>query len=128
MADSRRRILDMIAKGTVSAGDGMRLMEAFKDKKTSSLGTKLCVLVHNKSQEQASLSLRVPLTIVRLLDKFLPTDFSFDAKIANVSIDISSLDWKEIFSLAAAGEKGDLIHLEIQENDGSLSVFRIYIE
>lgn len=123
----RRKILDMVAEGKISATEAAQLLAALSASSQKRV-KKFVVLVSREGNPAPKLKIALPLTIVKLAAGLIPTNASMNAKLGETRFDFSEVNWKELFALAAAGEIGDLFYADVEEDDGTITTVRVYVE
>ncbi|MDN5354229.1 MAG: hypothetical protein PWQ09_985 [Candidatus Cloacimonadota bacterium] len=121
--NEKRRILQMVAAGKITAREGEKLLTALQKTKSAE---KLYIQITRENASKPSLNLAIPMKYVHLGWKLLPSKLTVVSQQAGY--DLSQLNWQQINSMASAGEKGELFYTEITEKDGSTSEVRVFIE
>lgn len=121
--NEKRRILKMVATGTITAREGEKILAAMQKPKTSE---KLYIQITRENATKPSVNLAIPMKYVPLGWKLLTSKFTVASEQSDY--DLSQLNWQQINSMVAAGEKGELFYSEITEKDGSTSEVRVFIE
>ena len=127
--DEKRKIIDMVSEGKLSAGEATKLLQALKPKsKVIKKGKRLVLQVKKEGTEKPKVNLSIPLSLAKIGISFLSKHGKINASFGNSNFDFSSINWKEIIEMAALGEIGELLYLEVEEDDGSITVIRIFVE
>lgn len=117
----------MVAEGKISATEAAQLLAALSASSQKRV-KKFVVLVSREGNPAPKLKIALPLTIVKLAAGLIPTNASMNAKLGETRFDFSEVNWKELFALAAAGEIGDLFYADVEEDDGTITTVRVYVE
>ncbi len=122
--EDKKKILDMITEGKITAEEGARLIEALGQKpENSSKGKKLVVQILQEGAEKPKLNIAIPLKLAKFGLSFIPKNAQFKTNLNNSEIDLAAINWQEILDLAAAGETGELFYMEVEdENDRPLII------
>ena len=130
--DDKRRILDMVEEKKITSEEAMRLLSTIDEKKMGSgkPGRYLKILVYKGDQNKPKVNISIPIMLVKLGAKFVPKDkqFNLDTGSGSTNFDLSGLDWEELLKLASKGEIGDIFSADIEDDDGSITKVRIFIE
>ena len=122
--EDKKKILDMITEGKITAEEGARLIEALNQKpENSSKGKKMVVQILQEGAEKPKLNIAIPLKLAKFGLNFIPKNAQFKTNLNNSDIDLAAINWQEILDLAAAGETGELFYMEVEdENDRPLII------
>ena len=127
--EEKKRIINMVAEGKISAEEAARLLEALNPKSASSkMGRKLHIVIKQEGSEKPKLNLSIPVKLAQIGVKFIPKNANFDAHLESSNFDFSSINWKEIMDMVSSGEVGDLFNMEVEEDDKPPTTIRIYVE
>ena len=127
--DEKKRIINMVAEGKISAEEAANLLEALNPKPTGSkLGRKLHIVITQEGCEKPKLNLSIPVKLAKIGVKFIPKNANFDAHLESSNFDFSSINWKEIMDMVSSGEVGDLFNMEVEEDNKPPTTIRIYVE
>lgn len=128
--DERRRIIEMLAEKKVTADEAAKLLEAVNDKKITTGKAKrfLKILVAKDNKSKPVVNVTIPIMLIKLGLKFIPKEQMINANINSTNFDFSGIDWEELLKAATQEEVGDLFSAEIEEDDGSTTKVRIYVE
>ena len=121
--NEKRRILQMVAAGKITAEQGDKLLAALHKPEQAE---KLYIQITRENATKPSVNLAISMKYIRLGWKLLPSKLTVLSEQGDY--DLSQLNWQQINSMAAAGEKGELFYTEITEKDGSTSEVRVFIE
>jgi hypothetical protein len=125
--DEKRRLLELISTGKITAEEGLRLIKALGRQPTPK-PRQLCLVVQRGLSEKPLLNLCLPMELLKLAPAELFQGFSLHTARGLTRFDFKTIDWQELVRLAAAGETGELLHLEISESDGRVTLIRITAE
>ena len=127
--EEKKKIINMVADGKISAEDAARLLEALNPKPIrSKIGRKLHILITQEGSEKPKLNLSIPVKLAQIGMKFIPKNANFDAHLESSNFDFSSINWIEIMDMVSSGEVGDLFNMEVEEDDKLPTTIRIYVE
>jgi hypothetical protein len=121
--NEKRRVLQLVAAGKITAKEGQKLLVALQKPKSAE---KLYIQITRENASKPSVNVAIPMKYIRLGWKLLPSKLTVVSEQGDY--DLSQLNWQQINSMAAAGEKGELFYTEITEKDGSTSEVRVFIE
>lgn len=127
--EEKKRIINMVAEGKISAEDAARLLEALNPKPAkSNMGRKLHILITQEGSKKPKLNLSIPVKLAQIGVRFIPKNANFDAHLESTNFDFSSINWKEIMDMVSSGEVGDLFNMEVEEDNKPPITIRIYVE
>ena len=127
--EEKKRIINLVADGKISAEDAAKLLEALNPKPIKTkIGRKLYIVITQEGSEKPKLNLSIPVKLAQLGVKFIPKNANFDAHLENSNFDFSSINWKEIMDMVSSGEVGDLFNMEVEEDNKPPTTIRIYVE
>ena len=124
----RREILQMLAKGSISAAEASELLEQLKSEPEAAPppseapepppapGTKprwLNVLVTDSASHRNLVSVRIPLSLARI-------GLRMGAKFAP---EVEDFDWDEILAALAEGDVGTIVEVNDEEDGEHVKVF-----
>lgn len=119
----------MVAEGKVNAEEGARLLEALNPKKVNKRSRRhLHILITEEGNKKPKLNLSIPVKLAEIGMKFIPKNSEFKAHLGNSNFDFSSINWKEIMELVSSGEVGDLLNLEVDEENKPPTIIRIFVD
>lgn len=124
---SQKRILDMIKNGKINAAEGAELLAAMNPQKEKSTqkNKKLRFEIIGKD-DNILVNFSLPIGLLKFGVGFLSKEMNL--KINHGSeFDFSCIDWKELLELAANEEEGDLLNLEVNNDNGENVKIRISI-
>lgn len=127
--DEKRKIIDMVADGKISAQEGERLLTAMTPISAPTVkGKKLIIRITQEGKSKPKVNIALPLNLAKIAGRFIPKSAKINANLGSSNFDFSSIDWKEIVNMASSGEVGDLFFMEIEEDDGTPTTIRIFVE
>ena len=127
--DEKRKIIDMIANGKISADEGAKLLFALNRKpKNFRTGKRIVFQIIQEGKSKPKVNIAIPIKLAKIGMHFIPKEAKINASLGSSKFDLSSIDWKEIIEMASAGEIGDLFYLEIEEEDETPTTIRIFVE
>jgi len=127
--EEKKRIINMVAEGKITAEAAAKLLEALTPKRNiSKTGRKLHILISQEGSEKPKLNLSFPVKLAQLGVKFIPPNAKLNANFSDSNVDLSKIDWKEIMDMVVSGEVGDLLNMEVQEDDKPPTIIRIYVD
>ena len=126
--DEKRKIIEMVSEGKISAEEAERLIVAMTPKKIYSKSKKIVFIIQQEETGKTKLKFSIPLKFAKLGINLIPKSSTLKANINSSNFDISSIDWNEILDMATSGEEGDLFYMETEEENGSPLIIRIYVE
>lgn len=127
--EEKRKILDMVAEGKISADEAAKLLEAMNPiTKSQVKGRKIIFQVIQEGASKPKVNIVIPLKLAKFGMSFIPKNGKFDAHIGGSNVDLSNVNWKEILEMAVAGETGELFYLEVEEDNGKTVIIKIIVE
>jgi SHOCT-like protein len=127
--DDKKKILEMIISGKITAEEGARLMEALNpEPKPAQKGKKLVIQILQEGAEKPKLNIAIPLKLAKLGLSFIPKNAQFKTNLSNNDIDLSSINWQEILSLATAGEMGELFYMEVEDENNKPLIIKVLVQ
>lgn len=127
--DEKKKILDMINNGKITAEEGARLIEALEpETETTTTGKKLIVQILQEGAEKPKLNIAIPLKLAKFGLSFIPKNAQFKTNLNNSDIDLASINWQEILDLAASGETGELFYMEVEDENDRPLIIRILVK
>jgi len=127
--DEKRKIIDMVADGKISAQEAEKLLAAMIPKTAPTIkGKKLFIRITQEGKAKPKVNIAIPIKLAKIGMHFIPKDAKINASLGSSKFDMSSIDWKEIINMASSGEVGDLFFMEIEEDDGTPTTIRIFVE
>jgi len=127
--ENKKRILDLITEGKITADEGAKLLEALDpEKKDKKRGKKLIIQILQEGVEKPKLNIALPLGLAKFGLSFIPKNTSFSTNLNDSNIDLASINWKEILETASTGETGELFYMEIEDEDKKPLIIRILVK
>jgi hypothetical protein len=133
-ADERRRVLDMLAEGRISADDAAKLLKALGDDlgapppppKPPRTGTartfRINVDAFDDDGDTARIRVNVPMGLARFASRFLPPE-------ARTELESHGIDLQELLeSLGDDPEVGPLVDIDVDAPEGGGKKAKITIE
>ncbi len=121
--DEKRKIIDLVANGKISALDAEKLLRAV-DKKPREK-KKIVFLLEEENVEKVKI--QIPIFLAKLGSKFIPSQTKIQSKIGSTKFNFHEIDWQEIVQMAISGEEGELFYMDIDDDDGKKKTIRIYV-
>ncbi|HUT99481.1 MAG TPA: hypothetical protein VM054_10450 [bacterium] len=124
-AEERKKILEMVADGTVTTDEAERLFTAAgPDDDTPRIvradNKFLIIKVHQG--DKTNVNVRVPLALARLAKMFIPKDIEVNGKPLNVDMD-------QIINLVESEVEGNIVEVHQEDDDsGEITDVEIYLE
>jgi len=124
-AEERKKILEMVADGTVTTDEAERLFTAAgTDDDTPRIvradNKFLIIKVHQG--DKTNVNVRVPLALARLAKMFIPKDIEVNGKPLNVDMD-------QIINLVESEVEGNIVEVHQEDDDsGEITDVEIYLE
>jgi DUF4097 and DUF4098 domain-containing protein YvlB len=127
--EDRKKILDLIAQGKITAAEGAKLLEALiPETKAERKSKRLVVQIWQEDSEKPKLNIALPLNLAKLGLSFIPKNSQFKTSLNNSDFDFSQINWQDILDLAASGETGELFYLEVEEDKNKPFIIKILVE
>jgi len=127
--EEKRKIIDMVADGKISAQEAKKLLAAMSPKTAPTIkGKKLIIRITQEGKSKPKVNIAIPIKLAKIGMHFIPKDAKINASLGSSKFDVSSIDWKEIINMASSGEVGDLFFMEVEEDDGTPTTIRIFVE
>ncbi len=127
--EDKRKILDMVAEGKITAEEAAKLLAAMNPKPVSVVkGKQLVFQIIREGSEKPKVNIAIPLKLAKFGMNFIPKNGKINANLGDTDFDISSINWQEIIEMASAGETGELFYMEIEEEDKGTITIRISVE
>lgn len=124
----KRKILDMVQDGKISAAEAAKLLEAISAKQVSAKASKIILQVMREGDLRPKVNIVIPLKLAKIGVHFLPKNSQIRAEIGSNNFDFSTIDWKEIMDMATSGETGELFYMEVDDENGKQLIIRIEVE
>jgi len=127
--EDKRKILDMVAEGKITAEEAAKLLSAMNPKPVpATKGKRLVFQIIQEGSEKPKVNIAIPLKLAKFGMNFIPKNGKINADLGNSDFDISSINWQEIMEMATAGETGELFYVDIDEEDKGTVSIRISVE
>jgi len=127
--DEKRKIIDLVSQGKISAEEAAKLLQALNPKtQVIKKGKRLVLQVKKEGAEKPKVNLSIPINLAKIGISFLSKNGKINASFGKSNFDFSSINWKEIIEMATSGEIGELFYLEVEEDDGSITTIRVFVE
>ena len=127
--DEKRKIIDLVSQGKISAEEAAKLLQALNPKtQFIKKGKRLVLQVKKEGAEKPKVNLSIPINLAKIGISFLSKNGKINASFGKSNFDFSSINWKEIIEMATSGEIGELFYLEVEEDDGSITTIRVFVE
>jgi len=124
----KRKILDMVQDGKISAAEAAKLLEAISAKPVSAKASKIIFQVIREGELRPKVNIAIPLKLAKIGVHFLPKNSQIKAEIGSNNFDFSTIDWKEIMDMATSGETGELFYMEVDDENGKQMIIKISVE
>ncbi len=128
--NEKKKIVDMLANGKIDASQAEELLKAVSSKKKGSVRNekrRMIFEIKEQDSEKKIIHVELPVSLLHAGLKIIPKDAVINTKIGNSAFDFSSINWDDIISQAAGGDVGDLLYMEINDEERPL-IIHIYIE
>ncbi|MCD4796053.1 MAG: hypothetical protein K8R49_02645 [Candidatus Cloacimonetes bacterium] len=127
--DEKRKILDMVAEGKITAEEAAKLLAAMNPKPVpTAKGKRLVFQIIQEGSEKPKVNIAFPLKLAKFGMNFIPKNGKINADLGDTDFDISSINWQEIIEMASSGETGELFYMEVDEENGTPITIRIFVE
>jgi len=127
--EDKKKILEMITNGKITAEEGARLIEALDpNKKKAKKGKRLVLQILQEGVEKPKLNIAVPLKLAKLGLSFIPKNAQFNTNLSNSEIDLSTINWKEILDLAVSGETGEIFYMEVEDEGNKPLIIKVMVD
>lgn len=123
----KRKILDMVQNGKISAVEGAKLLEALSAKPVAGKGSKIIFQVLREGELRPKVNIVIPVKLAKIGVHFLPKNSQIKAEIGSNNFDFSTIDWKEIMDMVTSGETGELFYMEVDDENGKQLIIRIEV-
>lgn len=133
--EEKKKILEMISAGKISAEEGMKLLDALGESKEEiSLKKKIYKTLKVRvevEKDEVRVNLSVPLSIIKLASgftKFIPEEAMDD--IEKNGVDLKSIDLKKIVEELESGELEDptICDIDINDKEDGKVLVKIYVD
>ena len=124
-SDERRKILDMVVEGQITAEEAEKLMAA-ADKSEALEGggehSNRFLIIKVQQGDKTNVNVRLPLALARIAKMFVPKDLEVNGKPINV-------DFDEIIHMVEKAVTGNIVEVhQVDEDTGDRTDVEIYLE
>jgi len=138
MQNEKEQILQMIEKGTITASEGMELLEALKDNNNAEypVNTKLtdrCLRVR-VDNAKSKVNVNIPLSLLRVTSKLVNMGMKYipdeaRSEMEKKGIDLTSIDLDELVELIDQGlVDGKLVDVDTEDEESGRTRVEVYVE
>ncbi|OGD75505.1 MAG: hypothetical protein A2Y64_02615 [Candidatus Coatesbacteria bacterium RBG_13_66_14] len=124
-AEERKKILEMVADGTVTTEEAERLFTAAgsdDDAPTSARADNKFLIIKVHQGDKTNVNVRLPLALARLAKMFIPKDVEVNGKPLNVDMD-------QIINLVESEVEGNIVEVhQVDDDSGEITDVEIYLE
>lgn len=122
--EERRKILEMVADGTITTEEAERLLAAAGDDQTAMrTGDRnkfLIIKVHQG--DKTNINVRLPLALAKLAKMFVPKDIEINGKPIDIDLD-------QIINLVESEVEGNIVEVhQVDDETGEVTDVEIYLE
>ncbi|MBD3372886.1 MAG: hypothetical protein GF403_09260 [Candidatus Coatesbacteria bacterium] len=124
-AEERKKILDMVVEGKISAEEAEKLMSAAEKAEATESGVGasnkfLIVKVHQG--DNTNVNIRLPIGLAKIAKMFIPKDLEVNGKPLDI-------DFDEIIKLVETEVTGNIVEVhQVDEDTGTVTDVEIYLE
>lgn len=123
-----KKILTMIDEGKITAVEGAQLLAAMQEKPQIEKSEPKKLHFEIKDFDDNSLvNFSIPLKLLKFGLNFMPKGMNLKVNHGN-EFDFSSINWDELMEIAASGETGDVLNLEVDSTKKGKVKIHIYIQ
>ena len=127
--EDKRKILDMVAEGKITAEEAAKLLEVLNPKpQIHGKGKRLVFQVTQEGASKPKVNICIPIKLAKFGLNFISKNGKINASIGDSDFDMSSINWKEILEMASSGETGELFNMEVEEEGKPATYIRIFVE
>ncbi len=127
--DEQAKILRLVAENKITPAEASRLIEALLAKKQKAKQARQLVInVWREDEEKPAMVLKIPIKLIQLGARFIPTKSRAGLSLGSSQFEFSSMNWEEIFEIAARGEIDDILSLDLADDRGNPVSIRVYTE
>ncbi len=123
-AEERRKILEMVADGTVTAEEAERLLAAAGDDQTvgrTGVGNKFLIIKVHQG-DKTNVNVRLPLALAKLAKMFIPSDIEINGRPLDIDLD-------QIINLVETEVEGNIVEVhQVDDETGEITDVEIYLE
>ncbi len=139
MTEEKKRILDMVQEGKITAEEGVELLAALEEEKQGELApkpennSKRYLRVKIKS-EKNNVNLKIPLGLFKIVSKLANMGIRMIPKSAmeemrEEGIDLSEIDFAELISLIDEGSvDGKLVDIDTEDSSDGKTKVEVYVD
>jgi len=127
--DPKRQILEMLAEGKLQPDEATRLLAALKSDRSREprhSGARLVVQVWQ--EDRVVFNMRIPLMLVKLGARLIPRNTVVETQLGSTNLDLQSIKWEEVLELAARGELGEVLTVDVDDAESGQLQIRVYCE
>ncbi len=123
--EERRKILDMVVEGQITAEEAEKLMAAADKSEAIETGedhSNRFLIIKVQQGEKTNVNVRLPLALARIAKMFIPKDVEVNGKPINV-------DFDEIISMVENAVTGNIVEVhQVDDETGDRTDVEIYLE
>ncbi|MCD4733958.1 hypothetical protein K8R78_06935 [bacterium] len=123
--EERRKILDMVVEGQITADEAEKLMAAADKADISEIGgdhSNRFLIIKVQQGDKTNVNVRLPLALARIAKMFIPKDVEVNGKPINV-------DFDEIISMVENAVTGNIVEVhQVDDETGDRTDVEIYLE
>jgi hypothetical protein len=123
-SDEKKKIIELVADGKISAADAEKLLQALPKKKPQE-NKKIVFMIEEEEVEKVKI--QIPIFLAKLGANFIPSQTKLQTNLGSTKFNLHEINWKEILQMAVSGEEGDLFYMDIDDDDGKRKTIRIYV-
>jgi hypothetical protein len=124
-AEERKKILGMVADGTVTADEAERLFAAAgpdDDTPVTARADNKFLIIKVHQGDKTNVNVRLPLALARLAKTFIPKDIEVNGKPLDVDLD-------QIIHLVESEVEGNIVEVhQVDDETGEITDVEIYLE
>jgi len=124
-AEERKKILEMVADGTVTAEEAERLFVAAgsdEDVPRTARGDNKFLIIKVHQGDKTNVNVRLPLALARLAKMFIPKDIEVNGKPLDINLD-------QIINLVESEVEGNIVEVHQEDDEtGEITDVEIYLE
>ncbi|EGO65013.1 SHOCT-like domain-containing protein [Acetonema longum] len=137
MQDEKRKVLEMIQNGKITANEGYELLKAMENTEVKPLETgssNRFLRIRVVSGQHSKVNVNIPLKLLKIASKFADIGMKFipdDAReeMQKKGIDLSGINFDELVQLIDQGlVDGKLVDVEIEDPHEGPTKVEIYVE
>ncbi len=124
-SEERRKILDMVVEGQITADEAEKLMSAADKAEEIETGgghANRFLIIKVQQGEKTNVNVRLPLGLARIAKMFIPKDIEVNGKPINV-------DFDEIIHMIEKSVTGNIVEVhQVDDKTGDRTDVEIYLE